>query len=155
MAFISSHPRAWKGLVKAGVADMAAAERANSSRQVPPPPAAQAQCCCYDCGAAFSSRSRLSTHAYSVHGRRAQANDYIKGTHCPVCKGEFATRTRVLFHVQFASRRCLQQLIDFHTPLEQAERAELIAQDTADNRQLRSTGIHRLSALQPHLKSGA
>ena len=56
---------------------------------------------CTFCDAEFATKAALCAHKFAAHGVRASARQFIDGSGvCPVCRGVFHSRRRVLKHVQ-------------------------------------------------------
>eukprot|EP00438_Fugacium_kawagutii_P002720 Skav222422 [mRNA] locus=scaffold2890:171634:188316:+ [translate_table: standard] len=85
---------------------------------VPAPPSPE--WCCEVCAATFSSRRALATHAYKVHGYRAEVRYYGDTGLCNACGLLFHDRARLHRHL-LGSSDCFDTLRATAPPLTEAE----------------------------------
>ena len=82
-----------------------------------------------------SSRQKLATHAFSVHGVRRRTRDLVDTTHCPVCMQLFHTRVRVVTHLEEKSDKCRSVVMATFNRLPNDVVAELDRKDAKDARE--------------------
>eukprot|EP00973_Karenia_brevis_P093278 12416574-Karenia_brevis.AAC.1 len=91
---------------------------------------------CVDCYASFPTKQALAVHAYKKHGLKCLARRYAPSTTCLVCMTEFWTRPRIINHLMYRSRICLQNLLSNPPLLTQREADVLDQQELESNRKL-------------------
>ena len=72
---------------------------------------------CSECCVIKKSRQALSVHAFTSHGSKCAARQYVIGTHCLTCLSEFGCRSRVASHLAYRSVACIGALMSSMTPL--------------------------------------
>ena len=103
IALVRAHPIAWRKIV----ADALKPRPSGQNGQTHEPPASDHDPCgppaspwlCYNCGASFTTRRGLASHATHAHKRAGAASDCMHGTNCVACLREFHTRHRLTAHL--------------------------------------------------------
>ena len=73
---------------------------------------------CSDCGKQFSSYPELQGHRHRVHGYKNPLRGYMPTSTCLCCLKQFASRPRLLCHLQHKSNRCAGDLVKHFKPLD-------------------------------------
>ena len=104
---------------------------------------------CSQCGAGFRSERALSAHRTGAHGARTPWSTRIDGSgRCPICRGNYRTRLRVINHVRCSSCRHRIGEVDELPP---AVLDALRAMDRAAIRGARKDGMSVPRAIGPAL----
>ena len=83
------------------------------------------------------------------HGKRSGARAYADGTACRMCLLDFHTRPRLIQHLAYNSKKCLEGLRRTTAPLEEAAVSEMDAADAQQRADLRAQGRYRYWAGRP------
>ena len=109
---------------------------------------------CPSCNKYFKDEASLATHRFKAHGQRVAARRFASSTTCDACGKNFATRPRLIVHLQYSSRRCLPWLLLHAQPIEEYTAAALDAEAASALLQERRTGIKSLASRMPMAHSG-
>ena len=135
IALVRAHPIAWRKIV----ADALKPRPSGQNGQTHEPPASDHYPCgppaspwlCYNCGASFTTRRGLASHATHAHKRAGAASDCMHGTNCVACLREFHTRHRLTAHLIHGSPACAEAIRRHLAPPSPLDVQELLATERA------------------------
>ena len=87
---------------------------------------------CSDCAREFTTHKALAAHRARKHHVRRASFFVANGSQCPVCKGDFRTRTRLMHHLEWGKASCVRALREGLVP--EFSLAELVDARDADRR---------------------
>ena len=147
LSLMKSYPRQWQTMV----ADLALKV---SDLHVPDKPKQDPdqQFLCYACDAFFVSASALAAHARLQHQVTNQARAYAYGSSCPSCMVQFWRRPRLIQHLSYNKRWCLERLQHHVLPMSTEVQKCLDHDDLAENKRLRRLGHTERVAERPSVQ---
>ena len=88
-------------------------------------------------------------HWAQKHEIKPDAQKFAAGGFCVACGRDQHTRARLLYHLRYSSRRCLDNLTQIMEPFDETEVAELKRQQAEQDARLRDEGYKPEKALRP------
>lgn len=131
----SRFPRIVRFFLKSSVANISVAWKNN---QVVKPLVSHIMC--DQCPKSFCSEQSLALHRFNVHGVKNAIRWYVDGVHCPVCLKLFWSRERVVNHLRYRSKVCLNNDLLRGPCLSVAQSDELDALEHVANAKLAKHG---------------
>eukprot|EP00973_Karenia_brevis_P047920 6650780-Karenia_brevis.AAC.1 len=104
---------------------------------------------CSFCSDGFASKQQCNLHMNRRHGWIHEAHFLIDGVSCPICLQLFWSRSRVLEHIMYKSKRCFRQLLMRGPIISRVEVTSLLRETAALERSNRRAGYRRAHAHQP------
>ena len=120
---------------------------------VPPPPVpVYAGEQCDQCQFRASTQALLMSHKWHNHGYRQPARRYAFGTICRGCCTQFWTRARVVKHLAYASKHCLNAIMMVCLPMDDETLVTMNAEAATEARQLLRAGLGPTWSEKPPMK---
>ena len=94
---------------------------------------------CPFCSKLFSFQA-LGTHMFTAHGQKNEIRRLVVGSTCCACLKNHNTRSKLLHHLSFRSKKCKQYYQNVMPPLDEALYSELEAQTATARNALKKAG---------------